>query len=252
MQSQSMVASSATSIIPLGNQLTMSSREIADLTDKLHAHVIRDINSMLEDLLKDDPNLDDELNQSVTYEYDSRNYISNIQLTKKYVECLLTGYSIPLRMRVIERLHQLEQQKHIIIPNFSDPAEAAIAWAEQYKKSQQLEIKQKEDAPKVAYADKAHYDKDGKLISSFAKNIGIGPNKLFAYLRDKGILISSGRRYNTPYQQYTERGYFNVIEKQFEAKGEVRSYYTTLVTGKGRIWLTKILMQDNKITNQGE
>lgn len=234
MYSQSsMVAGSATSIMPLGNQLTMSSIELSELTGKLHAHVIRDINSMVNDLLKDDPNLDDEIKQQVIFNYDGRKYVSHILLTRKYIECLLTGYSIPLRMRVIERLHQLEQQKQIVLPNFSDPAEAAIAWAEQYKKSQLLESKVQEDAPKVAFVEHYVMSNNSKSLRETAKILKMPEKALIdALTRDKFLYRQSGNL--LPYSRPSTKAYFTV---KTGAAENGHAYTQTRVTAEGVAWI---------------
>ncbi|AVJ21365.1 MULTISPECIES: Rha family transcriptional regulator [Pseudomonas] len=87
-----------------GDTVTMTSSEIAELTGKLHAHVIRDIRAMLE-ALKDDPVLD-----HVREDKDARGYTENFHLNRELTETLITGYSIPLRHKVIRRLHDLEEQ----------------------------------------------------------------------------------------------------------------------------------------------
>lgn len=87
-----------------GDAVTMTSSEIAELTGKLHAHVIRDIRAMLE-ALKDDPVLD-----HVREDKDARGYTENFHLNRELTETLITGYSIPLRHKVIRRLHDLEEQ----------------------------------------------------------------------------------------------------------------------------------------------
>src|SRR5690606_22311031 len=43
-------------------------------------------------------------------------------------------------------------------------------------------------------------------MNDVAKCLGIGRNKLFAFLREKKIIRSN----NTPYQEYIDRGYFAV------------------------------------------
>lgn len=82
--------------------VTMSSREIAGLTEKRHDHVIRDIRSML-DALGDDPVLGD-----VREDKDARGYTACFHLNRELTELLLTGYSVPLRLKVIRRLAELE------------------------------------------------------------------------------------------------------------------------------------------------
>lgn len=85
------------------NVVKMSSQEIADLTGKKHFIVLRDIRSMLE-ALGDDTNLN-----HVEEVKDARGYTVYLRLPRREVEILLTGYSIPLRAKVIDRLHELER-----------------------------------------------------------------------------------------------------------------------------------------------
>ena len=85
---------------------TMSSKEIADLTKKQHAHVIRDIREML--LQLDDPNLDHEEFQELT---DARGYTSEIRLNRRLSHILVSGYSIPHRAKIVDRWLELETPK---------------------------------------------------------------------------------------------------------------------------------------------
>ncbi|EIN21689.1 roi protein, partial [Escherichia coli FRIK1996] len=59
-------------------------------------------------------------------------------------------------------------------------------------------------APKVEFADRVG-EASGILIGNFAKVVGIGPNKRFAWMRDHKILIASGARRNVPMQEYMDR-----------------------------------------------
>lgn len=95
------------SIIPFngGNAVTMTSSEIAELTGKLHKDVIRDIRVMIAALEKDGADL-----RHVREDKDSRDYTENFHLDRELTETLITGYSIPLRHKVIRRLHDLEEQ----------------------------------------------------------------------------------------------------------------------------------------------
>lgn len=82
--------------------LTMSTREVAELTGKLHTHVIRDTRAML-DQLGDEPNLD-----HVREEKDARGYTAAFHLPKDLTLTLVAGYSVPLRHRIVTRLQELE------------------------------------------------------------------------------------------------------------------------------------------------
>ena len=87
-----------------GDAVTMSSREIAELTGKRHDNVLADIRGMLAELKID------VLNFQGTY-LDSMNREQvEFRLDRELTETLITGYSIPLRHKVIRRLHDLEEQ----------------------------------------------------------------------------------------------------------------------------------------------
>lgn len=84
---------------------TMSSREIANVTGKRHDNVKRDIVAMLKDLKVDALNFED-------IYLDGRNREQvHYMLDREHTDCLLTGYSAPMRMRVIRRWCELEQQQ---------------------------------------------------------------------------------------------------------------------------------------------
>ncbi len=84
----------------------MSSREIAELTGKEHFNVMRDIRSMLAELYGEGGVLSFEH----TYQNEQNGqWYPCFSLPRCEVVILLTGYSIPLRAKVIDRLHELEQ-----------------------------------------------------------------------------------------------------------------------------------------------
>ena len=89
----------------LGSTPTMSSRQIAKLTGKRHDHVKRDIENMLNQLGKDIPSfghiyLDSMKRQQTEYHLD-----------RELTDTLVTGYSILLRHKVIQRWHALEAKQ---------------------------------------------------------------------------------------------------------------------------------------------
>lgn len=86
-------------------ELTMSSREIAELTGKRHDNVTADIRSMLVDLKKDVLTF-----QGIYFDSMNRQQTEYL-LDREHTDCLLTGYSTPMRMAVIKRWHQLEAQQ---------------------------------------------------------------------------------------------------------------------------------------------
>lgn len=118
------------------NVATMSSKEIAKLTGKEHKHVIRDINLMLSELTKDGPNLGHEQNQAVTEEKDARGYTLQFNLPKRETLILVSGYSIALRAKVIDRWQELEAMQPKAFPK--DYISALEAFLETQKEKERL------------------------------------------------------------------------------------------------------------------
>jgi len=93
-------------------------------------------------------------------------------------------------------------------------------------------------APKVAFHDAVTESINCQTVQEVAKVLGTGPNKLFQFLREEGMLL----RNNLPYQSHLDAGHFRVVEKCFrDEHGERNTYTRTLVTGKGLIYIQKRL-----------
>ena len=88
------------------------------------------------------------------------------------------------------------------------------------------------DAPKVEFYDEVVDSKDALPMDRVAKllNIGIGRNRLFAFLREKKVLMPN----NTPYQKYVELGWFRCVESKFsKPNGDTCINIKTVVLQKG-------------------
>ena len=64
--------------------------------------------------------------------------------------------------------------------------------------------------------------------------MGIGPNRIFALLREMGILMTGKIQKNLPYQEYQYRGCFTVVESTVLVKGKTWLRFTPRLTGKGQ------------------
>jgi prophage antirepressor-like protein len=109
----------------------------------------------------------------------------------------------------------------------------------------QLNERIRKDEPKVKFAD--HVSDSTNLIdvNKMAKlcadhGMRIGRNRLFAWMRSRGILMGG----NIPYQEYIENGYFRVKESVYETNGQTRTYQQTFVTGKGQQYILSRLMRE--------
>lgn len=95
----------------------MSSKEIAELTDKNKSDIHVDIWNMLKQLYgieKDDGNFHHHKNHKVTVTdgviacFDNRGYVSEFLLDRRHTEILITGYDVKRRAAVIDRWFSLE------------------------------------------------------------------------------------------------------------------------------------------------
>ena len=104
-----------------------------------------------------------------------------------------------------------------------------------------LEAKIDNDKPKVIFADAVSVSKSSILVGDLAKilkqnGVEIGANRLFAWLRENGYLISrKGSDYNSPTQKSMELKLFEVKETVVtHSDGHTSVNKTPKVTGKGQ------------------
>jgi len=173
---------------------TMSSREIAELTGKRHFHVTTDIEKMLTELKEDATGFRaiylDSMNRQQT-EY---------LLDREHTDCLLTGYSAAMRMAVIKRWRELEGGRVIAtLPDFSNPAAAARAWADEVEKKQAAEKAQLLLSVEVrAQATKIHslenLFKEGMTHTQFCKGLnGVNVMQVGNYLEGRSWLYNESK-----------------------------------------------------------
>lgn len=103
--------------------------------------------------------------------------------------------------------------------------------------------------PKALFADAVATSHTSILIGDLAKlirqnGVDIGQNRLFAWLRDHGYLISKGDRRNMPTQRAMDLELFDIKERTFQnPDGSVRITKTTKVTGKGQQYFINKFLQ---------
>ena len=210
----------------------MSSKRIAEITGKTHSHVLRDIRDMISQL--DDPDMD-----SSDYQvFGSNNgFTDHVLLSERLSLCLATGYSVQLRMMIIDDWAKMKQElQQFNVPNsFS---EALMLAAKQQKLIEEQSVIIEEQKPFVEYFERGSAIKDEVDFATFAKmaQLPFGRNRLFQRCRDLKILNSC----NIPYQNYINLGYFKVKQKVFAKPNGVEDIYRqTLITPKGQEWLIR-------------
>lgn len=123
------------------------------------------------------------------------------------------------------------------LPNFSNPAEAARAWADEYDGRLLAENKVTELQPKANFVDLYVEAQGTESLEETGKLLGLRPRKFIQRLREDKILRHNAKGQNIPYQPYLEREYFTV--KTSISRERSMTYQHTRVTAKGREWLAE-------------
>lgn len=211
---------------------TMTSREIAELTGKRHDNVTRVCRELRAAGVT--PQIEE-----FPFQHNGNQYIE-FHLSKRDSLVLVARLSPEFTGRVVDRWMELEAAAaapSLALPDFTNPAIAARAWAEQFEAKLALSAQIVADAPKVAFAE-AIRSIDGVChIEKIAKTLGFGRNKFFKRLREDGILMRS----NLPYQKYIDREYFTVNEQEpyTDKDGVKHPTFTAMVTGAGQLFLAR-------------
>ncbi|MCK3657249.1 antirepressor [Pasteurellaceae bacterium Pebbles2] len=200
--------------------VTMSSREIAELCEKQHAHVLRDIRNMLNELY---PNLDSLDLKGIFVKKDLLTGLTDeICLPKRETMILVSGYRIDLRAKIIDRLEELESQQTptAVIPQ---------SYSEALMLAAKLQAEKERNAPKVAFVD--HYVDVGtsKSLREVSKILKMPERAMIdCLIRDKFLFRQSGNL--LPHQTAHSKGYFTVKTGTAE---HGHNFTQTRVTGKG-------------------
>lgn len=221
-------------LLPITNEnastLTMSSREIAELCEKEHRHVARDIEVMFEQL---------EINpkgyvQIWTHPQNGQSY-REFMLPKDLTLTLVAGYSVKLRKRIIDRWLELENQQNptaLLPQNYLQALEQLVA---SEKEKQALALENKTMKPKANFVDLYVDIGTTKSLRETAKILNMPEKAMIAALeRDKALYRQSGNL--IPYSDKQSRGLFTVKTGTAE---HGHNFTQTRVTSKGIQWIAQ-------------
>ena len=182
------------------NQKTMSTRVIADLTEKRHDHVKRDVENMLGQLGLDIPKFG-----GIYFDAQNRQQTEYL-LDEELTMTLVTGYNIVLRNRVIKRWKELEDKA-------SKPVELSRMELIQLALAAEQENQALKDhvavlEPKAQALDMIAGTSNTYCIRECAKTIGIKESELIQLLIDKKWVYRDASKKLQPMAQYTLNGVF--------------------------------------------
>lgn len=190
---------------------TMTSVELRDMINdaRLHAGEPKVRNDQFLSRVEDE--LGDELEGVQKYcTLVHGNQVDTYSLTLD--QCMLVGMreSKAVRRSVLHKLKELEGPRVIAtLPDFSNPAAAARAWAEQFELQQIASQALIEAAPKIAFVDN-YVDSTGlKGFRQTAKLLKANESRFREFLIDKKIMYRMGGEWQA-YQPHIDAGRFEV------------------------------------------
>jgi phage regulator Rha-like protein len=197
-------------LAPIANtpaDLTMSSREIAQLCDKNHKDVMRDIRNMLDELGETSA----QFCANVPDAYGRPQPVFN--LTKNLTLTLVAGYNVKLRKAIIDRWQQLEAAAAAQPPAYTLPTnykEALVQLVEQVEKREAAESALALAAPSVAALERITAGQGSLTLTQAAKVLNMKVQTLIDELRARRWIYRRNASWE-PYADKVTSGY--AVEK---------------------------------------
>ncbi|WP_330168789.1 phage regulatory protein/antirepressor Ant [Bartonella grahamii] len=181
---------------------TMSSREIAELCGKQHAHIMRDIRQMLGELYPEGG----QSKFGSTY-LDKQGKPQNCyHLPKRECLILVSGYNMTLRARIIDRWQELEKQA--VIPQIDYSSPQVMLGVLTYLKN---ENEQKDNIianlkPKAMALESLQRHNGLFSLTEAAKILEMQPKQFIQFLQQKGWIYRRAAGGNLlPYQDKIQK-----------------------------------------------
>ena len=245
-------------VIKFTDHQTMSSLEIAELTGKRHSDVLEAIRNM-------EPAWEKVAQRKFPLgSYKDANNQSRpcYYLDKRECLYIATKFNDEARAKLILRWEELEQKERTsmtTLPNFSNPAEAARAWAEQYEQKMieqkradvaeqqvlQLTSEIESMQPKVSYYDTILANKSTIVITQIAQDYGMSAIKFNQTLYDLHLQHKVNGQWIL-YAEHLGQGYVQSKPVTItHTNGNQSVKYNTEWTQKGRLFLYDELKKHN-------
>jgi phage antirepressor YoqD-like protein len=217
-----------------GADVTMSSREIAELTKSSHDNVMKTIRRLIAEGVVSG-------NETPYHHPQNGQTYSEFLLSFRDTLVVVSGYSTDLRARIIDRWQQLERSPVARVP-VSEPAPALPrTFAEALRlaadQQEQIEVQTAQlaaAAPAVEFVERYADSTGTKGFRQVAKLLGANENLFREFLLDERIMYRLGGEL-TPHAQHIDAGRFCV--KAGTAQNSGHAYNAARFTPKGVTWV---------------
>ena len=216
----------------------MSSREIANLTEKNHQHIMRDIRRMLEDLgaeigaskfgrTSSEAPAVQGFKESVYLDVQGKErpeILLNFELTMT----LISGYNVILRNRIIKRWQELELQQQQIQLAKQNTQLLALE-----NKLQDAQIKLQDAQLKACQFDALVAQSGFLNFRKVAKELELNERSLKSWLIQNDWISLRGSQKKMSPKSWTIRKKYMVFKHQLTESGDISTYPMALFSYKG-------------------
>ena len=225
---------------PRGSEpITMSSREIAELTGSTHDNVLKTVRGLIERGV---------VSKNETPYVHSQNGQAYVEFQLSYRDTMVvvSGYSVELRARIIDRWQALEAVAAApsatdLMQVLNNPAAMRGLLLTYSEKVLTLQAENAAMLPKVAAHDRIAESFGSTCRRIAAKNLGIPPMTLNRWMKTNGWTYRHlGDKHDLAYQSKIAAGYLeHKVETGDKADGTAWTGTSVRVTPKGLLALAK-------------
>ncbi|ALX50430.1 phage regulatory protein/antirepressor Ant [Lentibacillus amyloliquefaciens] len=222
----------------------MTSLDIAEIVEKEHKNVMRDIRNEIRSLGEENSQL---IFEQSSYTNSRGKRYECYEFGKDGAMQLALKYDAKTRRKVIKRIDELERGSNKLPGNYK---EALIQLVTQVEENEKLETQNnmltqqnKELRPKADYTDKILKNKGLVTIGQIAKDYGMSAQKMNRELHSLGVQYKQSEQWLL-YRKYQDKGYthsntVDIVKK--DGTPDVRM--NTKWTQKGRLFLYELLKE---------
>lgn len=219
-------------LMNVGQPLTMSSREIANLLEKQHSNIKISAERLSEKGV---------IGTLAAQEFEHNGNIYTEYLFNKRDSLILVAQNCPeFTARIVDRWQELEahQKPAIALPDFTNPAAAARAWALEFEEKQKAQEALALAAPKVEFFNKVVERGTLMTATQVGQKIGLSAVTLNKTLDALDVYSKGVKRGRVFKQWFIDKGLGEL--KQTEL-----GYSQPLFTTAGEAWIVE------KLTGEG-
>lgn len=220
---------------PSDGPQTMSSREIAELTGSTHDNVLKTVRGLIKRGVVSG-------NETPYVHPQNGQTYREIQLDYRNTMVVVSGYSVELRAKIIDRWQDLERAARQPALDLNNPADLRLLLANYANDNLELQGQIADLTPKAEALDRIATAEGSLCITDAAKTLQVRPKVLFDYLRSHRWIYSRPGGDNVAYQSHLASG---VLEHKtttiHRSDGSEKVTTQVRVTPKGLTRLAKNL-----------